>query len=54
MRADSFSIPEEDAIDGETSFSKSAIGVEIGDKVEIVEQEGCLGIRWFDVTVKEN
>lgn len=54
IRADGFSIPEEDGIDGETSFSRGIIGVEIGDKVEIVEREGCLGIRWFTVYLKEN
>lgn len=42
-------IPQEDAIDGQTSFSASANGYQIGDKVTICELEGCLGIRWFEL-----
>lgn len=48
-RADSFSIPVEDALDGKNSFSGSAIGRKVGDSVVIIEKEGCLGIRWFVV-----
>lgn len=47
MRADSFSIPKEDAIDGKTSFVGNR---QIGDSVHIVEREGCLGLRWFTVS----
>ena len=48
MRADGFSIPKEDALDGKTYFPASIVNKKVGDKVTIVELEGCLGIRWFE------
>ena len=50
MRVDSIEIPKEDALDGETNFTESAIGHNIGDPVTVYELEGCLGIRWFYVS----
>lgn len=50
MRTSGFYIPKEDALDGETYFSASITHKKMGDRVEITEYEGCLGIRWFIVS----
>lgn len=50
MRADAFYIPEEDALDGQRRFNASMLHKKVGDRVRVVEFEGCLGIRWFTVS----